>query len=86
MDNERRIRIQFDMSESSAKELDELIAETNLGTRTAYLNNALSLFKWAIKHSRGGAIIAAMNNESDSYVELATPALDEVSPKGKVTA
>lgn len=78
---EKKIRLQLEMTESKIAELDALAELTGLGTRTALLNNALSMFKWAIGHRAEGKIIAAIESDEDNYIELGMPALDAVAEK-----
>jgi len=71
-------RIQLDMPEEQVKELDELMKETNIGTRKDLFNNALTLFQWAVKAKRAGRIVASLDEETGTAKEVLMPALESV--------
>lgn len=63
-------RIQFDIPEDKLAELDELKDRLGIKTRAALLNDAITLFKWAINERQTGNIIAAVNEKEDTYKEI----------------
>jgi metal-responsive CopG/Arc/MetJ family transcriptional regulator len=71
-------RIQLDMKDDLVKELDELMNETNIATRKELINNALTIFQWAVKVKRSGRIVASLDEESGAAKELVMPALENV--------
>ena len=73
---DKKVRVQFDLSIEGVAELEHLMTETGVQTRKDLINNALTLFKWAVNESRAGNKIAAIDDESKSFRELAMPALD----------
>ena len=73
--SDKKVRIQFDLSEEGAEELNRLMDVTGVATRKDLMNNALTLFKWAVTESRAGRSIAAVDEEKQSYRELTMPAL-----------
>ncbi len=69
------VRIQFEMPEDKAKELDVLLKEYGVSTKKELFNNALTLLKWAIKETRSGRYIASVDEKSGKYRELQMPIL-----------
>ncbi len=53
---------------------------SGLKTNQDLINNALSLFTWAIKQKRKGYIVGSINESKDemSYTEIIMPSLENV--------
>lgn len=67
------IRIQFELSQEKAEELDELMMETGVPTKKELFNNALTLLKWAVRESKRGHSIASVDEKHGKYRELHMP-------------
>ena len=78
-------RIQFEASEDTVKLIDDLMDKTDVTTRKEFLNNAISLMKWAIDKTIAGSTIAAVNEHDKMYRELQMPALMAAATKGQKT-
>jgi ATP/maltotriose-dependent transcriptional regulator MalT len=63
-------RVQFELQDERAKELDQLVDKTGLKTRVRLLNEALTLYEWAINERESGRIIASVDETRDSYKEI----------------
>lgn len=74
------VRIQLDLPEQRAKELDELMRETNISSRRELFNTALTLLWWVAKQRKENRVIAALNEETGHYTELILPTLDPPEP------
>jgi hypothetical protein len=70
------IRIQLELSESRVRELENLMDETGLATKKDLINQALTLFEWAIREKRAGRMIASVDEASQKYKEVLMPALE----------
>ena len=69
------VRIQVDFSAKRVAELTRLMEICELSTKKELLNNALSLFEWAVHEVRQGRKIAAINEATQQYKELEMHAL-----------
>lgn len=72
------LRIQFELSKSRATELESIMEEVHVKTRTEFLNNAITLLIWAISEAKAGRIIASVDEEKEKYRELVMPVLEVV--------
>lgn len=70
------MRIQLELPEDRVRELDVLMEETGLTTRKDLLNQALTLFQWAVRERQAGRMIASVDEEHQRYKELTMPALE----------
>jgi hypothetical protein len=52
-----------------------------IATKAELINNALTLFKWAVNKSGEGKIVAAINEKEEIYQELEMPTLSRVREK-----
>jgi hypothetical protein len=77
-------RLQFDISDERAKELDDLVERTGLKTRAQLFNTALSLFEWAVREREAGCIIASVNEKNDKYKEIDMPGFPVKKEDGEV--
>ena len=66
-------RLQFLVPAARVKELDDLIKRTGLTTRTELINNALTLFEWAVRERESGRIIASVDEQAQKYKEVELP-------------
>lgn len=76
------IRLQVNLPEERAEELEALMELTAIATRKELFNTALTLFEWAVKESYFNRIIASMERGSGNYKELAMPSLDTARRAG----
>ena len=80
------VRIQFEMPEDKAKELEDIMTEYGVQTKKELFNNALTLLKWALKETKRGNYIASIDEKSGKYRELQMPILSHVAPRTAVAA
>ncbi len=72
-------RFQLDLSAEGLEEIEVLMEETDTPTKREYVNSALTLLKWAIRHRQKGSTIAAVSQDDGVYRELEMPILDHAS-------
>jgi len=73
------VRIQFELPEDQAAALESLMQATAVRTKKELLNNALTLFEWAVNERRQGFKVASINEEEKKIRELLMPALQAVA-------
>jgi hypothetical protein len=78
--------IQLELPDSRVPELEDLMEKTGLATRKDLLNDALGLFKWAVRERRAGRTIASVDEKNDRYKELSMPSLDRAEKFPQQTA
>lgn len=71
----KKVRIQFELSETGFQELERLMKICGVSTRKDLLNNALTLLAWAIGERRSGRIIASVDEKEHKYKEIQMPVL-----------
>lgn len=69
-------RIQFELPEARVQELEGLMRETGISTKKDLLNDALTLFQWAVRERQAGRKIASVDETNQRYKELAMPSLE----------
>jgi len=79
------VRIQFELPEDRIEELNKLMSETAITTRTDLLNDALTLFQWAVRERQAGRMIASVDEGNQRYKELAMPSLERAASKSLPT-
>jgi hypothetical protein len=72
-------RLNFDVSEEQMESLKLLQKEAGLSTMKDLINNALSVFEWAVEETKNGNEIASVNEDEEVYRVLATPSLQYVA-------
>lgn len=77
-----KARIQFEMSEESAAEVEALARDANT-TKKDLFNNALTLFEWAVNEVRQGRIIASVDEKEMKLKEISMPLLSEIAKSKK---
>ncbi len=75
-------RIQLELPDDKVRELEELMDEAGLKTKKDLISNALTLFKWAVKETKSGRVIASVDEENQRYREVLMPALDNFAKVG----
>jgi hypothetical protein len=78
------MRLNFEFPEERINELKELQSEAGLDTMKDLINNALTIFEWAVHETRNGNEIAAVNEDDESYRILVTPALQKIAKERAV--
>ena len=68
-------RIQFEVNEQLASTLESLMADTGIRTKKDLLNNALTLFAWAIREKKAGRTIASVDEQNKTFKEVVMPGL-----------
>ena len=76
-------REQFDLSLAQSQLLEQLMAECDLPTKKAVLENALVILGWAVRETKEGRSIAAVHEAKKVYRELTMPALEAVRHKAQ---
>lgn len=73
------MRLNLEVTESKMKSLKALQARTGAGSMKELINNALTMFEWAVDEVASGHEIAAVNEEESAYRVLVTPLLQHVA-------
>lgn len=74
------IRLQIEIEDARDAELERLMDECGIRTKKEFVNNALTLFEWAIRERKKGNIIAAADESGETLREVLLPALERVRP------
>jgi len=74
------MRIQYELTKEQERILEKLKAETGIKRMTEFLNNALTLFEWAINERKSGNIIGSVDRKEKRFRQVILPALSAVSP------
>lgn len=66
------MRIQFELTDEKAKELDGFMSSIGVTTKKDLFENSLSLLEWAVKEIQANPnrVIGSIDEEKDSYKEL----------------
>jgi hypothetical protein len=66
------MRIQFELTDEKAKELDKFMSTIGVTTKKDLFENSLSLLEWAIKEIQANPnrVIGSIDEGKDSYKEL----------------
>lgn len=67
------LRIQFELPDEKADELEALMSEQGIRTKKDLFNKALSLYAWYSKEKKAGHAIASVDEEKKSYKEIIIP-------------
>jgi metal-responsive CopG/Arc/MetJ family transcriptional regulator len=78
-------RIQLELPEERVKELERLMRETGLTTKKDLLNDALTLFEWAVNERKSGRTVASVDDQLQRYREVVMTSLERAARKDKVT-
>ena len=74
-------RIQIELAEGRAKELNDLMVRCGLATKKDLFNNAMSLLEWAIEEVEAGKVVAAVDRAEQRYEVLRMPILDTAAKR-----
>ena len=72
------VRMQFELPEARAAHLKEVMETCGLATQKDLINNALTLFEWAVKQRQEGRVISSVDETNKKWKELSMPALEHV--------
>ncbi|WP_318458362.1 hypothetical protein [Photobacterium leiognathi] len=74
----KNVRVQFDLSEERASEIQDLMDKCGINTRKELFNYALTILEWAVEESENGLDIAAINRAEKEFYALRMPILSKV--------
>jgi len=72
-------RLQFEVPEDKAKEIETMMAETGIKTNKELVSNALALFLWSVREVKRGRMIASVDEANGKYKEIRMPAFEFVT-------
>jgi hypothetical protein len=75
------MRVQMEISSDKQEEIERLMARCEIATKKELINNALTLFKWAVDKIGEGKVVAAIIEGEEIYQELQMPPLSRVREK-----
>ena len=76
-------RVQFEVDDEELQTIKNLMGATRIKTFSAFFYEALSLYIWSLKERHAGRIIAALNERSGQYKQVAMPSLERVAPSAE---
>lgn len=68
-------RLQIEVSPPQLAHIQALMSVCDFRTQKELINNALTLFEWAVEEVQRGNDVAAFNRDNNSYEVLRMPAL-----------
>ena len=68
-------RVQFDLSETLLKEIDELMADCEIATKKDLLNNAVTAFQWMVEQIKDGRVVVSADRDRNDFEVYWMPAL-----------
>ncbi len=68
----KKVKFQFEMLQSNADRLEELAILAGV-TEKEIINNALTVFEWAIKEVQAGRVIGSVDETNNVRKELVLP-------------
>jgi metal-responsive CopG/Arc/MetJ family transcriptional regulator len=69
-------RIQLELPEERLHELERLMEQTGTTTKKDLLNDALTLYEWAVQERMAGRTIASVDEQQHRYKEVVMPSLE----------
>ena len=72
-------RMQIDLPEDKLRQLESLMKDAGIRTKKEFVNNALTLLAWAIRETKAGRVIAAVDENDHKYKEILLPALENIA-------
>jgi hypothetical protein len=81
---EATTRLQIELSDQKVRQLDALLADTELPTKKELINNALTLLTWAVRETKAGRKIVSLDEETKHYKEVLLPALEHAAEQAEV--
>ncbi len=74
-------RVQFDFNSARIADMEKLILFCDMKTRKELIDNALSLFEWAVDEIRDGKQIASYKRDTDKVEIIRMPSLENAVKK-----
>lgn len=72
------MRIQIEMPENRVRELETLMREAGITTKKELINNALTLFDWAIRQKKIGRVVGSFDRHESNFREVLLPVFANV--------
>ena len=72
------VRVQIEITEEKSRELELLMKEVGIKTKKDLINNALTLFEWAVKEIKEGRKIVSLDEKNKKYKEVFMPCLSNI--------
>jgi len=79
------MRIQFELTDEKAKELDALKSKIGVSTNKDLFENALCLLEWTTNEidNNPNRVIGSIDEEKDTYKELQMPVFSNIRSQSK---
>ena len=74
------MRIQYELSDKENAEIEIMMKKTDIKTKRDFINNAITLFAWAIGERENGRVIGSIDEKEDKYREVLMPSLAYIRP------
>lgn len=75
------MRLNFEFAEDRVEDLRDLQTTTGTSNMKELVDNAFTILEWAVKETKGGNDIAAVNDRDQTYRVLVMPLLQRVAKK-----
>jgi len=72
------MRIQYELSDKENAEIELLMKDTGIKTKRDFINNAITLFEWAINERKNGRIIGSIDEKNNKYKEIIMPSMTNI--------
>lgn len=69
------MRLQVEIDDKYAEEIQKLMADCGLRTKKELFNNAFTAFQWLVKQVKDGAVVISINENTKTQKEFEMPAL-----------
>jgi hypothetical protein len=69
-------RYQFELTDEKAEQLRQLMADCGVSSNKELFSNAITLLMWAVRETRKGLMVGALNDKEHAFKEFLLPALD----------
>ena len=66
-------RFQMEVSDKGLADIEAMVSKTQVSSKKEFMNNAITLLKWAINESEKGNKICSYDEKKDIYRELQMP-------------
>lgn len=73
------VKVQLELPEEKVRQLEIIMEEAGIRTKKDFINNALTLFLWAVRETKAGRVIASFDEKEKKYREVALPALENLA-------
>ncbi|MGA9622887.1 MAG: hypothetical protein WBQ65_00335 [Bryobacteraceae bacterium] len=74
-------RIQLEVRQERLQELKALMEQAHMSTQKDLINDALTLFEWAVAERKAGRAIGSMDETNQKYREVVMPSLERAASK-----